>query len=236
MSYYMNPPVAVAEPTARAEFIKRTYAHLAGAILAFAGLEAILINTVMNTEAGKELFSRFFTMPYAWVMLMIGFMGVSWLAESWANSNASRGLQYAGLGLYVVAEAIIFLPLLWIAAEYYPADIIPKAGGMTLAVFGGLTIAVLMTGHDFSFLRTGLTVAGVVATALVFIGAIWGFSLGLWFSFAMVAFACGAILYHTSNVLHHYRTDQYVAASLSLFASVALLFWYILRIFMSSRD
>ena len=29
---------------------------------------------------------------------------------------------------------------------------------------------------------------------------------------------------------------QHVAASLALFASVALLFWYILRLFMSSRD
>jgi FtsH-binding integral membrane protein len=51
----------------------------------------------------------------------------------------------------------------------------------------------------------------------------------------MVAFAGAAILYDTSNILHRYRTDQHVAASLSLFASVALLFWYILSIF-SSRD
>ena len=54
----------------------------------------------------------------------------------------------------------------------------------------------------------------------------------------MVVFACGYILYYTSNILHHYRTDQYVAAALALFASVALLFWYVLQIFMSlsSRD
>jgi FtsH-binding integral membrane protein len=42
-------------------------------------------------------------------------------------------------------------------------------------------------------------------------------------------------LYDTSNVLHRYRTEQYVAASLALFASVALLFWYILRLMMSMR-
>ena len=65
---------------------------------------------------------------------------------------------------------------------------------------------------------------------------IFGFNLGLFFSFAMVAVACAAILYHTSNVLHRYRTDQHVAAALALFASVALLFWYILQIFMRSRD
>lgn len=51
----------------------------------------------------------------------------------------------------------------------------------------------------------------------------------------MVAFAAGCILYNTSNIIHHYETEQYVAASLGLFASVALRFWYVLRIFMS-RD
>jgi len=51
----------------------------------------------------------------------------------------------------------------------------------------------------------------------------------------MVILAAGSILYNTSNIIHHYNTQQYVAASLSLFASVALLFWYLLQIFMS-RD
>jgi FtsH-binding integral membrane protein len=59
--------------------------------------------------------------------------------------------------------------------------------------------------------------------------------LGNIFAGAMALFASVAILYNTSNVLHHYRPDQHVAAALSLFSSVALLFWYILRIFMS-RD
>ena len=45
-----------------------------------------------------------------------------------------------------------------------------------------------------------------------------------------------AILYDTSNVLHHFPEDRYVGAALQLFASVALMFWYVLRLFMSSRD
>ena len=66
-------------------------------------------------------------------------------------------------------------------------------------------------------------------------GAIFGFQLGTWFSVAMVGFAGAAILYDTSNVLHHHPEDRYVGAACQLFASVALMFWYILRIFMS-RD
>jgi FtsH-binding integral membrane protein len=52
----------------------------------------------------------------------------------------------------------------------------------------------------------------------------------------MVVLASGYILYHTSNVLHHYGTEQYVAAALALFASVALLFWYVLQLFMSLQQ
>ena len=51
----------------------------------------------------------------------------------------------------------------------------------------------------------------------------------------MVLLASISILYSTSNIIHHYGTEQYVAASLGLFASVALLFWYVLRIIMMIR-
>ena len=53
------------------------------------------------------------------------------------------------------------------------------------------------------------------------------------FSGFMIFFAAGAILYDTSNIIHHYNPEQYIAASLSLFASVALLFWYMIQFLMS---
>ena len=49
----------------------------------------------------------------------------------------------------------------------------------------------------------------------------------------MVLLASCAVLYATSNILHHYHTKQHVAASLALFSAVALLFWYILQILLS---
>lgn len=71
---------------------------------------------------------------------------------------------------------------------------------------------------------------------LAIVGSLaFGFTLGTFFSVAMVAVAGASILYDTSNVLLRYPEDRYVGASLQLFASVALMFWYILRIFMSSR-
>jgi FtsH-binding integral membrane protein len=228
IGYYEHRIAAEAAADARAAFIRKTYAHLAVAILAFTGLEAILLQVVP-----RDTIESMFTGRYAWLICLLAFMGVAWLANYWAMSGASPAMQYLGLGLYVVAEAVIFLPLLYVAAHFASPDVIPKAAILTLTLFGGLTLAVFMTRHDFSYLRSILCVGSFLALGIIVVSIFMGGGLGLWFSAAMVVLACGFILYDTSNVLHHYRTDQHVAASLALFASVALLFWYILRILMS---
>jgi FtsH-binding integral membrane protein len=226
-SYGYSGVVAEARPSDRALFIRRTYAHLAGAILAFVGLEALLIQATPPEFIGAMLGSRF-----GWLMIMLAFMGASWLAQTWARSETSPAVQYAGLGLYVVAEAVIFLPLLYIAVHFCGRDVIPTAGILTLAVFGGLTLSVFITRKDYSFLRPILCVGSLIALGVIVAGLLCGFNLGLFFAFAMVALLSGYILYDTSNVMLHYRTDQHVAASLALFASIATLFYYILYIVM----
>jgi FtsH-binding integral membrane protein len=115
---------------------------------------------------------------------------------------------------------------------------IPTAGILTLGVFGGLTLSVFVTKKDYSPLRPILTVGSLIALGVIVAACLVGFNLGLIFSFVMVALMSGYILYYTSQVMLHYRTDQHVAAALALFAAVATLFWYILRIVMSvsSRD
>ena len=102
--------------------------------------------------------------------------------------------------------------------------------------FAGLTAVAFVSRKDFSFLGAVLKWGGLCALVLIGAALIFGFELGTFFSVAMVAFAGAAILYDTSNVLHHFPEDRYVGAALELFASVALLFWYVLRIFIASRD
>jgi len=102
-----------------------------------------------------------------------------------------------------------------------------------MLLVAGLTATVFISRADFSFMKNVLTIAFFVALGLIAGGILFGFSLGLWFSVAMVALAAGSILYQTSNILHHYSTEDHVAASLSLFASVAMLFWYVLRILLA---
>ena len=132
------------------------------------------------------------------------------------------------------AWAIIFVPMLYIAQEYAPGAI-ESAAMVTLLGFAGLTGVAFSTRKDFSFLGGMLRWGFIGALVLIVGGVIFGFQLGTFFSVAMVVLAGGAILYDTSNVLLRYPEDQYVAAALQLFASVALMFWYVLRIFMS-RD
>ncbi|VTR92002.1 Putative uncharacterized protein OS=Coleofasciculus chthonoplastes PCC 7420 GN=MC7420_108 PE=4 SV=1: Bax1-I [Gemmata massiliana] len=238
MSYlidgYHGEIVASAPPSARVAFIRRTYAHLAGAILAFVGIEAILLTSGLGMDLVRTLFMG--GGKGAWIGLMVLFVVGGIGAQMMARSRQSVGMQYAGLTLYVLLEVIIFLPILIVATQapqYAGKDLPLQAGIVTLAAFGGLTAAVFTSGKDFSFLGPILWVGALLGTGLVIAAVIGGFSLGLGFAALMVALACGFIIYDTSNIMHHYSTDQHVSAALQLFASVALLFWYVLRIFMS---
>ena len=217
----------------RGRFIRRTYGHLAAAILLFVVLEYVLLQMPFT----PKLVGMMVGSSMGWLVVLGLFMGVGFIADKWARSDTSPGVQYLGLALYVTAQAIIFLPLLFVATFVMKdPSLIPSAGLLTLTLFAGLTGTVFITRKDFSFMRGALTVAGFVAIGLVVASAIFGFSLGIIFSVCMVGLAGGYILYYTSEIMRTYRTDQHVAASLALFAAVALMFWYILRIFIAMRD
>lgn len=230
---YGNPyTVAASQASVRAAFIRKTYLHLAGAILAFIAVEAALLNMQWSQQLAIKILSGG---GMGWLMVLGLFMVVSYIADRWAQSDTSQGMQYAGLGLFIVAQAVVFLPLLFVAAYFSSPDVIPNAAIVTLLLFAGLTVFALITRSDFSFMRGALVIGGFVAMGVIVASLIFGFELGVLFAGVMVLFAAASILYTTSNILHHYRPDQHVAASLALFSGVALMFWYILRIFMA-RD
>lgn len=230
--YYANNFLAVAQAgeNERAAFITKTYLHLVGAILAFVLIVSVLLSLPMTPRlvetvmAGRLNIALFFG----------GFIFTTYKANSWANSSTALNKQYMGLGLYVTAQAIFMVPILYIARTYY-TGVIGMAGATTLGLFALLTTVVFITRKDFSFMRSALMFGSMAAMGLIVGSLIFNFELGAIFTYAMIALACCYILYDTSNVMLHYQTTQYVAASLSLFASVALLFWYVLRLFMS-RD
>jgi len=227
-SYTQSAPVMEMDGQSRSRFISRTYNHLFSSIVAFTLIEiAIFKSGLVEPMLGVML-------KLPWLAILGGFLLVSWLARGVAHRAQSKAMQYAALAAYVVFEAIIFVPLLYFADKVAPGAI-TSAAAITLVGFAGLTLIVFWTRKDFSFLRGILMWAGIVALVLIGGGAFFGFQLGTFFSVAMIAVAGASILYDTSNILHHYPEDRYVAAALELFASVALMMWYVLRLFMSRR-
>lgn len=224
-----STPVSALGVDARASFITKTYLHLAGAIAGFVAIEAALFESGVAPRIAEAMLGT------SWLLVLGGFVVVSWLASRIAHNTDSIPMQYLALAGFVLAEALIFVPLLYIADAVAPGAI-SSAAVVTLGGFAGLTAVAFWTRKDFSFLGGLLRWGFIVALVAIVAGVIFGFELGTFFSIAMVGLAGAAVLYDTSNVIHHFPEDKHVGAALELFASVALMFWYVLRLFISSRD
>jgi FtsH-binding integral membrane protein len=220
---YLSPVSSLAVED-RSAFIWKCYAHVVGAILAFAAIEVYLFQSGIAAKIAEPMVNN-------WLMVLGAFMLASWGATHVAHRVQSIQAQYAAFAVFVVVQALIFAPMLYIAAAMSP-DLIDSAVGVTVLGSVGLIAVAMITRKDFSFLRGLLVWGGILALVGIFASFIFGFEMGTWFSVAMIGFAGAAVLYDTSNIMHHYPADKYVAASMGLFASIALMFWYILRLFM----
>ncbi|WP_431609390.1 Bax inhibitor-1/YccA family protein [Chryseobacterium sp. 'Rf worker isolate 10'] len=223
--------VAHSSDVEKADFYKKTYLHVALSILAFIGVETILLKTVP-----AELIAMMFAQRYIWLLIIGVFWLASVLASKWSLSQ-SKSTQYLGLGFYILLEAVIFMPLLFIATNMTGGtNVIFQAATLTIAMFAGISAVAFTSKRDFSFLRNIIVIGGFISIGLIVGGMIFGFNLGLWFSVGMVILASATILYQTSKLKDSYGTNQYVGAALQLFASIMLLFWYILSILMNRRS
>lgn len=241
----------------RVDFLRKTYAHLGAALIAFAAITGGLLKFAPSVSWGFSKWALF-SHRYAWGLVLVAFMVVGWIAQKLAESDSSRGLQYVGLGLAATAEAVILQPLLWklmivfgnpeqlFVVNAAGTDIVPHFSGVassilmqaiviTLAIFAGLTAVVFLTKKDFSFLRGILAVCTFAALGVILASLAFGFSLGAIFCGAMILLMAGYILYQTSLVMAHFPPTAYVAAALMLFSTIATLFWYVLQLLMSLR-
>jgi FtsH-binding integral membrane protein len=220
-------PVSRASVEDRSDFIWKCYAHVVAAIFAFAGIEVYFFSSGIAQRIAEPMLSN-------WLLVLGAFILASWGATHVAHRVQSKNAQYAAFAAFIVVEALIFAPLLYVAAVTQPG-VIDSAAGVTVLGCVGLIATAMITRKDFSFLRGMLVWLFILAMVGIVGSLMFGFQLGTWFSVAMIGFAGAAVLYDTSNIIHHYPQDKYVAASMQLFASIALMFWYILRLFMS-RD
>jgi hypothetical protein len=227
-STFPASPAATLGVSARSRFLARTYLHLYGVVVAFTLIEALLFVSGLARAVALTMLGS------SWLVVLGGFVIVSWLASRAAHRAASLPAQYAALCVFVLAEAIVFVPLLFVADYFAPGAIVSSAL-TTILGFGLLTGVVLWARPDLSFLGRLLRWAFAVGLMLIGAAVLTGLQLGSLFSVAMVGLAGAAILHDTSKVLHHYPDDRYVAASLELFSSLALMFWYGLRLFVAPR-
>lgn len=221
-------PVASLDEETRADFMVKVYQHLVAAIVAFMAFETLLF----ATGAAEGLFNLVYGSGGAWLLVLGGFMVVNWLATAAAHDLANPGRQYGGLFALAGAEALIFAPFLYyVFNEGGGTATVASAAVITALGFTGLTVVGLVTRRDLSFMRPLLMWAGVMSLVLIVAAVLFGLDLGVWFTLGMIALAGGAIIYQTQTIMRHYPPEAFVGASIQLFASVMLLFWYVLRLF-----
>jgi FtsH-binding integral membrane protein len=213
----------------RSSFITKTYMTLLMAILAFVGLEVLYFQTGLAETIAH------FCLDQSWLVILGAFILVGYLASHFAHTLKSKKGQYLALSFYVLAESLIFVPLLYLAQRHASGGVLESASLITGFGFLGLTLVAFLTRKDFSFLKGILLWGGVLALVAIIAGSLFGFVLGTYFSLAMIGLAGAAVLYDTSNVIHNYPEEQYIGAALELFSSITMMLWYTIRFFMS-RD
>lgn len=238
----------------RVAFLRKTYAHLGGALIAWAALTAGILKYA--PKLSWSFSSWALQGRWSWLVVIGLFAVVGWVAEKLARAQTSRGVQYLGLGLEIGAWSILLQPMLWILMIKFgnPEQMITSTDGVTpmlsaqasailgqaivitLAIFVGLTLVVFLTKKDFSFMRGALAICTFAAIGVILASLAFGFHLGAVFSGLMILLMAGYILFQTSLVMQHFPPTAYVAAALMLFSTVATLFWYVLRILMELNN
>jgi FtsH-binding integral membrane protein len=209
-------------------FLRTTYFNLLGAVAAFVGLEVLLFKSGIAIALAPVMASN-------WLIVIGGFLILGWLSNYITSKKSSVKMQYVEMGVTILLQSLIFIPLLVYAVLFSDASVLSSAVTVTLVIFAGMTAIVAYSGKNFSFMGPFLGIIGIAALLAIVGSVIFSVSLGFYFSLAMVVFAAGVVLYQTSKVIHDYGPGQEVVAATGLFSSVALLFYYVLSTFIS-RD
>ena len=227
-------PAIQFDETTRGDFVVRVYQHLLGAIAAFAAIEALFINLGI-AERIYNFVAR--GGGLTWLLVLGGFMAGQWIVTNAAMDLLNPQRQYAGLLGSAALYAVLFSPMMHYFFEIADGGetSVMAAALITAVGFGGLTLVAFVTRKDLSFLRPIVMYGFVAALALIVGAVIFGLSLGIWFSVAMIALSGAAILYQTQTIIREFPVVAHIGAALALFSSVMTLFYYVLSLFIG-RD
>jgi hypothetical protein len=227
------PPAAFAAATERAGFLKKVYGLLCIGVLGFAATLWAAANVPFVNDIAMQAGRLIYGQRFGWAIYIGVFMAGSWAVHALAETRPINAVAY---GIWVVLLALLIAPLVLIINQTHGAEVITQASGITALVFGGLTVFVFYTGKDFSFMRGILSLAGFALLAACIIGALTGFTFGLWMSVAIVVLFAGYVLHDTSAILHKLPTTMAMTGAIMLFTDVVLLFKHILILLARSRE
>ena len=206
-------PAASVTTTDRLVFIKKVYSLLAmsmgtAAVGAYLGSGPLLLLVAPNM-----------------MLFFILQIGLIFFASFAARKP---GLNMIALFSFTTISGLTLGPLLYQVGPSIAAE----AFGLTAVTFAGLSMYVVYSKKDFSFmsgfLMTGLIV--LVVGGLLNMFFIQSGMMHFVMSGASVLLFSGFILYDTSNILRYYGTDEHVSATLALYLDVLNLFIALLSI------
>jgi len=217
----------------RAIFYRKTYLTAAFSFIAWMGIIYYLFTSGLAYNILNAM---------GWVswLVVLGLFALTSFVGSKLTLSESRGAQFTGLAIYIVAYAVIFVPLIAYAAafagDFYSAfdRILKPAFIATGAIFAALTATVFLSNKDFSFLRSFVMFGSFAAIGAIIIFTLMGINPGSLFSIAMIVLMSGTILYETHQIKKEARPDQYIGAGAMIFASFMVLMWYVISLFMDN--
>ncbi len=213
----------------RMGFIRKTYTHLGAELLGVFFVAWMAVTVPAFRSLSFVLWNNF-------IILLVALFAVAFASRKLMEGDRAVSTQYFGAGLWVLFLGLFVAPLALIAeARFGSLAVLGEAFILTACVFGGLTAYVYFTKKDFSFMRGALNMITMVAVGIGLILTFMGGLPTIW-SLLVVVLLGGWVLYDTSNILHHRRVDQYVAASVDLLANFVLMFFNIAILLMSGRD
>ncbi len=211
---------STARVDARIGFLGRTYGMLALCIAA-------------GSIGAYASMGMAFPYQHPWMMLFVMIGGI-FAVQGLRHTPVINVMALLGFG---AITGMSIAPLVSIVAA--KSGMLVAQAFMTTAVsFVALTTYTFVSKRDFSFLK-GFVWTGLVALIVL------GFSNMFFFQSGMVALATSGIgvllfsafiLFDTSSVLRQYPDDEYIAAALTLYLDVFLLFENLLALFGIAGD
>jgi len=213
--------VAEASTDVRMAFVRKVYGLFYMSLLVTVGVGWLCIQPAVLPVM----------MPLMLPLVIAGFICV--LALSFARRVS--GVNLVLLYLFAAIEGAVFGPMLLIINQSAPG-LPASAALLTVAVFGGLTMYVMISKKDFSYLGgmlfVGLITLIVAGLVLMFVHSSM---LGTLYSVGGVLIFSGYVLYDTSRIMQRLQADEAVSGAVSLYLDFLNLFLFILRLLNGRR-